>query len=197
MPMGNDQRQAVQAVIRGGVERGEAGLRVSLWLVTLMIFAVSGCGKGASMGAAPKLSKTAEKDVLSGKAIMQKGGLCNLDEEISEGDPEPGSDEEILLKLYTYALAKDEKKAFEGFRKLFPDSANTRFIRDDYWTRTRRNVDKFMTEPGEASFIICRKVKTDRGIKYYIKSNDPRQHPPPITIGEDDGERKIIGYTPF
>ncbi|HAN30296.1 MAG TPA: hypothetical protein DCQ06_01740 [Myxococcales bacterium] len=165
-------------------------------IVTLCLLAL-GCNKGTSTGAAPKSVSGIEKDVLSGKQIMQKGGLCALDEEVTPGDPEPGSDEEMLLQLYTYALAKDEKKAFEGFRKLFPDSANTRFIRDDYWVRTRRNIDKFMIEPGEPGFIICRKAKTDRGTKYYIKSNDPRQHPPPITIGEDDGERKIIGYTPF
>ncbi len=180
--------------------RARLGPTGTVALLLTALFVGGGCGKGSSMGA-PRGSTSSDKeegkDVLSGKQILQKGGLCSLDKEVDPDDVEKGSDEEMILKLYTYALAKNDDATFKKFRALFPDSMNTRAIKENYWGRIRKNVHKFMTEPGEPGYTICRKMTTDKGIKYFIKSNDPRQHPPPIVVGEVDGEKKILTFTPF
>ncbi len=170
--------------------------------VTSSLLLQAGCGKGSSAGAARKNSgeSTAaadDKDVLTAKQIMQKGGLCALDQVVERDDVVKGSDEAVILALYTQALAKDTPEAFTKFRALFPDSMNTRAIKENYWVRVRKNAHKFMNEPGQPGYTICRKIATDRGVKYYIKSNDRRQHPPPIVVGEVDGEKKILSFTPF
>lgn len=171
-----------------------------VWLACGLMM-LAGCGKGSSIGAARSgggsSTQAADKDVLSAKQIMQKGGLCALDKEVEPGDVEKGSDEEIILQLYTQALAKDTPAAFKKFRALFPEAMNTRAIKENYWARIRKNVHKFMNEPGEPGYTICRKIATDQGVKYYIKSNDRRQHPPPIVVGESEGEKKILSFTPF
>ena len=194
---------------RGGarqVNQARVGRRLAVTLaVTLTgaLLLVSGCGKGSSAGAArtrtggESKSSVNDPDVLTAKQIMQKGGLCALDKVVEPDEVEKGSDEALILALYTQALAKDTPEAFKKFRALFPDSMNTRAIKENYWVRVRKNAHKFINEPGEPGYTICRKIATDRGVKYYIKSNDRRQHPPPIVVGEVDGEKKIISFTPF
>ncbi|MCO4760554.1 MAG: hypothetical protein KC502_03575 [Myxococcales bacterium] len=175
--------------------------RVVLVAFAIIALGLSGCGKGSSMGASRSKgashSAKSDKDVLSAKQIMQKGGLCSLDKSVDADDVDKGSDEEVILKLYTYALAKDSPATFKKFRALFPDSMNTRAVKENYWARIRKNVHKYMNEPGEPGFTICRTMGMDRGTKYFIKTNDRRQHPPPIVVGEVDGEKKIISFTPF
>lgn len=201
--MGSAARTSQSTFVRGAPSPVRLGrqppLLLSALLATLLLAGLQGCGKGSSMGASRATGNTAqsEKSHLSAKQIMQKGGLCALDKEVDPDDVEKGSDEELILKLYTQALAKDTPEAFKKFRALFPDSMNTRAVRENYWSRIRKNVNKFMNEPGEPGYTICRKIATDRGVKYYIKSNDRRQHPPPVEVGEVDGEKKILSFTPF
>lgn len=171
---------------------------LSRWLlVALMALAAVGC-KGTSIGAAPAGATTgteSEPDALSSKQILQKGGLCDLD--LVVDDPDPDSDEWVIYRIYQLALAEDTEENFQAFRGLFPDQRNTRQVREMYWPRIRQNVHKYMNEPGDPAFTICRKMKTDDGMKYFVKTADPRQHPPPITIGEADGKKKVLAFTPF
>lgn len=178
-----------------------AASRHALWLasivaVVLALTCASGCretaiGKARGDPSAP----STDTDTLSAKQILQKGGVCDLDEIVDE--PELDSDEWIIFRLYELALAENTEENFQAFRALFPEQRNTRQIREMYWTRARQNVHKFMNEPGKAGYTICRRVIADDGIKYYIKTSDKRQHPPPLTIGEADGKRKITAFTPF
>lgn len=176
----------------------------ALWFLICATLA-AGCGKHTSIGSAPESAEDDEGDeggdkagkkktTLSSKQILQKGGLC-ADERIVE-DPEKGTDEWVIYRLYELALGPDTPEALDEFAKLFP-SKRKRELKEMYWPRLRRNVNKFMNEPGQAAYTICRIAKTDRGQKYFIKTSDPKQHPPPITIGEVDGEQKIIFFTPF
>ncbi len=170
---------------------------VILALAIALMLMPFGCNKGTSVGASrgAKSGAQGEKDTLSAKQILQKGGLCDEDREITEA--EEGSDEWVILRVYQLALGPGTDETFEAFRALFPLSRNTRQIKEMYWPRIRKNVHKYMIEPGEAGFVICRTIATDRGRKYYVKSNDPRQHPPPIEIGDSDGSKKVLAFTPF
>ncbi len=160
------------------------------------VSACDGCGTGTSLGKARGgTSKTKDKDTLSAKQILQKGGLCKEDRQVDEA--EKGSEEWVILRIYELALGADTDEAFDEFRALFPDGRNARQLKEMYWPRIRKNVHKYMNEPGEVGYTICRTMATDRGRKFYIKSNDPRQFPPPIEIGERDGEKKILAFTPF
>jgi len=160
---------------------------------------VTACNKGTSIGGSRGKPSGGDKDdnedTLSAKQILQKGGLCADDREVTEA--EKGTDEWLILRIYQLALGPNTDEAFVEFRALFPDARNTRQLKEMYWPRIRKNVHKYMNEPGEAGYTICRTMATDRGRKFYIKTNDPRQHPPPIEIGERDGEKKILAFTPF
>ncbi len=166
-------------------------------LLAAALLLVAGCGKGTSIGAAPVGAEApSDSDTLTGKQILQKGGLCTEDREVD--DPDRDSDEYLIWRLYELALGEDTEEAFQSFRSLFPEQRNTRELREMYWPRLRKNVDKYMIEPGSPAFRICRIMPSDEGKKYFIQTNDPRQHPPPITIGESDGgQKKILAFTPF
>jgi hypothetical protein len=176
---------------------GQRGRWILAALAALLAGAITGCGKGSSVGAPPPgaASGEASADTLSSKQILQRGGLC-ADERVVD-DPEEGSDEWIIYRMYQLAIAEDSEESFQAFRALFPASRNTRQIREMYWPRLRQNVHKFMNEPGDPAYTICRIVPADDGIKYFIQTSDRRQHPPPITIGEADGGKKVLAFTPF
>lgn len=176
--------------------------RLLTLLIASLMLAPAACGKGTSLGGAPDKKagegKSGDKDdenSLSAKQILQKGGLCTEDREVTEA--EEGSDEWVILRIYQLALGPDNAETFETFRAFFPQQRNTRQLKEMYWPRIRKNVHKYLIEPGEAGYVICRIMPTDRGRKYYIKTTDPRQHPPPIEIGERDGDKKVLAFTPF
>ncbi len=166
----------------------------------LMLAALPGCSKHTSLGSAPGSEggegdeKDDKKTSLSSKKLLQKGGLC--EDERAVDAPEKGSEEWLIFRMYELALGANTPEAFEEFTKMYPGK-RPRELKELYWPRIRKNVHKFMNEPGKAGFTICRIAKTDKGNKYFIKTSDPKQHPPPITIGEVDGELKIVFLTPF
>lgn len=171
--------------------------------VGTVAMSLSGCSKHTAVGVAPASAQEdddenekakAGKTKLSGKQIMQKGGLCAEDRVVDA--PEKGSDEWVILRVYELALGPNTPEALDELHSLFP-SKRKRELKELYWPRLRKNVHKFMNEPGKPAYTICRIAKTDKGLKYFIKTSDPKQHPPPITIGDVDGENKIIFLTPF
>lgn len=177
--------------------RGGAGVDVSRRAaIAVMAVALAGCGKGTSIGAAPAgASAGGDEDTLSAKQILQKGGLCSDDRVVD--NPPADSPESVIYKMYEAALGPDDEETFGRFRALFPEQRNTRELRENYWTKVRKNAHKYLVEPGKPAFAICRTMPVDNGMKFFIKTNDPRQHPPPITVGDADGTKKILALTPF
>lgn len=163
---------------------------------------LGGCQKHTSLGAPPasaddddeESDKKDDKTTLTGKQIMQKGGLCKESRVVE--NPPKGSEEWVIYRLYELALGPNTPEALDELHTLFPGKRK-RELKELYWPRLRKNVQKFMNEPGKAAYTICRTAKTDKGMKYFIKTSDPKQHPPPITIGDVDGENRIIFLTPF
>ena len=166
--------------------------------------ALSGCQKHTAVGAAPASADDDEGDddddekgddkTLSSKQILQKGGLCKVNRVVDA--PRIGTPEWVIFRVYELALGPNTPEALDELHNLFPGKRK-RELKELYWPRLRKNVHKFMNEPGKPAYTICRTAKTDKGIKYFIKTSDPKQHPPPITIGDVDGENKIIFLTPF
>lgn len=160
---------------------------------------LGGCEKGTSIGAAPAADDDragAGGKKVSSDRLKQRGGLCDVNKLVEE--PDPGSDHWVIQQLYKHALAEDEDAAFDAFFALLRDGENKRFQRQTIWPRVRKNAHKFVVDKDKVSYRICRQLETPKGMKYFIKSNDPKQHPPPIIVGPDDeGRKRILFLTPF
>jgi hypothetical protein len=163
----------------------------------LAALAASGCTQKTTVGASQAVgeSKQVAERTASGNELKQKGGLCDLNKRVST--PEPGSAEAVIWRMYQLALGPDTEDALAQFVALFPASKNAREIKENYWGRVRANVGKYTVEAGKPDFVICRTGFRDEGVLYYIVTKDPRQSPPPITVGLTDGVQKILFLTPF
>jgi hypothetical protein len=178
-----------------------AGRGNGLWavfaLTGVLAATTMGCNQGTSIGARPtdQAAKAGSERTVTGNELIQKGGLCDENRRISK--PDADRPEAVIWRLYEISLGPDTEANFQEFVKLFPSSRNVRELRELYWTRMRQTVHKFVVEAGKPDFVICRSIETSDGRKYYISSSDPRQTPPPITVGESDGRNKILFLTPF
>lgn len=162
-------------------------------LLTLTTACRGGTSVGQSRGTAP--AKDESQHTVGSSELVQKGGGCDLNRKVS--DPQEGSAEWTIWRAYQLALGPDDEPGFQAFAALFPPEKNQRELRELYWPRLRTNVHKFLNEPGKPDFTICRTTPVDGGRKYFIASADPRQMPPPITIGDIEGKPRILFLTPF
>lgn len=179
---------------------GKAIDRWRLWRLAFAlacVVAATACGKGSTVGAshgtAP--SQAGAGRTIGSESLQRQGGLCDDNRRISQ--PEVDSREWVIWRMYELALGPDTDANFEAFRQLFPSSKNARELKEMYWTRMRTTVHKFAITPGKPDYVICRTMDNDIGRKYFIVSSDPRQTPPPVTIGESEGKNRILFLTPF
>ena len=171
--------------------------RTARLLSTLLLLVGVGCNQGTTIGANQAVGenkKEAERTV-SGNELRQKGGLCDVNRRVSA--PDLASPEGVIWRMYQVAQKPDTEESLKEFVALFPSSKNPREIKENYWGRMRANVHKYVLEPGKPDFTICRTAHRDDGKMYYIVTKDPRQSPPPITVGPVDGANKIVFLTPF
>jgi len=166
-------------------------------LVAVAASILAACNQGTSIGASQAVgeSKKEAERVVSGNELKQKGGLCDVNRRVT--NPDPTSAEGVIWRMYQIAQKPDTEESFHEFVALFPASKNPREIRENYWARVRANVKKYVVEPGKPDYVICRTQYRDEGRMYYIVTSDPRQSPPPITVGAVDGAQKIVFLTPF
>lgn len=167
------------------------------WFALGLLCLVAACNQGTTIGANQAVgeSKKEAERTVSGNELRQKGGLCDANRRVS--NPDPASPEGVIWRLYQIAQKPDTEEALKEFIALFPTSKNPREIKENYWGRMRANVHKFVVEPGKPDYTICRTAHRDEGKMYYIVTKDPRQSPPPITVGPADGVNKIMFLTPF
>ncbi len=168
-------------------------------LVTVLAVAglLGGCNQGTTIGsnqAIGESKKEAERTV-SQNDLKQKGGLCDVNKRVS--NPDPASQEWVIWRLYQLAQKPDTEESLRDFVSLFPPSKNAREIKENYWGRMRANVHKYVVEPGKPDYVVCRTAFRDDGKMYYVVTSDPRQSPPPITVGQIGGVNKIVFLTPF
>jgi len=139
--------------------------------------------------------RQANLDVIGGSALKAAGGVCDVNEVIK--NPPPARPEWIIAELYKISLDPNEEAAFKRFRALFRADVNERDLKENYWGRMRKNVLKYVASAEDPSFTVCRKIPVDDGTKFFIKTNDPRQAPPPVTVGKVGNDWKIFFLTPF
>jgi hypothetical protein len=161
-----------------------------------LLVSVAACNRQSSIGQARgEAGPGSPADTLGSKELLQKGGLCAENRLVDK--PEPGTHEWLIYRVYELALGADTPENLAQFYDLFPRARNRRELKEMYWPRIRKNVHKFLAEPGKPAYRICRSIAVDEGRKYYIVTSDPRQHPPPVIAGPADGAEKIIMFTPF
>lgn len=164
---------------------------IGLWLA----LAASACRPTTTVGSSQAVgeSKQAADKTVSSNQLKQKGGLCDLNKRITG----PTGPEGVIWRMYQIAQEPDSEESFAKFAALFPSSKNVREIRENYWQRVRANVKKYLVEPPKPDFVVCRSAFRDEGTMFYVVTSDPRQSPPPITVGPADGTDKIVFLTPF
>ena len=183
----------VQARMASGASPARGSWRV---LAALAVLALAmGCRPTTTIGANQAVgeSKQAADQTVSSNQLKQKGGICDLNKRVTG----PEGPEGVIWRMYQIALEPDSEETFAKFAALFPSTKNVRDIRENYWQRVRNNMRKYQVEPPKPDFVICRKAYRDDGTMFYIITSDPRQSPPPITVGPADGTDKIVFLTPF
>ena len=124
---------------------------------------------------------------------------CELNETVV--DPKEGTIEFVISELLGAASAPgDEKVNFQRFFKHFPADAEEKWVRDQYFSRARKWVSKYLQQDAGGGIVykICeRRDLGDGSIKVFIQSLDPQKSNPPMTFKKDDtGAWKVIFYTP-
>ena len=181
---------------RSLVQRLRATRAFALAMTALAALALAaGCRPTTTIGANQAVgeSKQAAEQTVSSTQLKQKGGMCDLNQRVTG----PGGPEGVIWRMNQIAMEPDSEETFAKFAALFPSTKNVRDIRENYWQRVRTNLRKYQVEPPKPDFVICRKAYRDDGTMYYIITSDPRQSPPPITVGPADGTDKIVFLTPF
>ncbi|MSQ84091.1 MAG: hypothetical protein EXR77_14610 [Myxococcales bacterium] len=177
---------------RAGIE--VMALRAVVLVAACLLLA---CNQGTTIGSNQSVGEAKQQAdrTVSGNELKQKGGLCDINRRVT--NPDPTSAEGVIWRLYQVAQKPDTEESFKEFAALFPATKNVREIKENYWGRMRSNVHKFVAEAGKPDYTICRTAYRDDGKMYYIITKDPRQSPPPITVGLVDGVNKIVFLTPF
>lgn len=124
---------------------------------------------------------------------------CELNETID--DPKEGTPELVISQLLEAAASTgDEKAAFEKFYSHFPADTEAKWVRDQYFSRARKFVNKYLQQDAGGGIVykICERRKvSDSEVKIFIQSLDPQKSNPPITLKKDDaGAWKVTFYTP-
>jgi hypothetical protein len=125
---------------------------------------------------------------------------CQLNETIVE--PKEGTPDYVIHELLSAAAASgDDATNFKRFSAHFPPESEIKWIRDQYWTRAKKFVTKYLQQDASQGIVykICerRENKSNGEIKIFIQSLDPQKSNPPITVKKDDaGTWRVVFYTP-
>ena len=124
---------------------------------------------------------------------------CNLNETVV--DPKEGTVEYVISQLLEAAAAPgDENVNFKKFYSYFPADKEEKWVRDQYFSRARKFLNKYLQQDAGAGIVfkICERREQGNGeVKVFIQSLDPNKSNPPITLQKDEsGAWKVVFYTP-
>jgi len=178
--------------------RAQLGNPVLLALIALAL------ALGACKGQSHISEEQAERglglpDSSSDGTRIKLDARCPANQTVSSA--EPNTPEFVLLELLTAANSSgDEAANFQRFATHFPPETEVKWIRDQYWSRAKKFVSKYLVPDSEGvTFRICerRENKQNGELKLFIQSFDPQKSNPPITVKKDDaGVWKVVFYTP-
>lgn len=180
---------------------GYAWRSVAVFATLAAVLAVSGCESNRT-----KLTEEqAERglglpDTSSDGTRIKLDPRCQANQTVAEA--EKNTPEWVILELLTAAAATgDEETNFRRFAANFPPETEVKWIRDQYWSRAKKFVTKYLQgDPAQGIvYKICerRENKANGELKLFIQSLDPQKSNPPITVKKDDaGVWKVVFYTP-
>lgn len=124
---------------------------------------------------------------------------CDLNETVV--DPKEGTPEYVISQLLEAAAAPgDENANFRKFYSHFPADTAEKWVRDQYFSRARKFVNKYLQQDAGNGIVykICERRESNNGeVKIFIQSLDPNKSNPPITLKKDEaGVWKVVFYTP-
>lgn|GEM_PF-945963 len=124
---------------------------------------------------------------------------CDLNETIV--DPKEGTVDFVINQLLEAAAAGgDEKANFQKFYSHFPADTEEKWVRDQYFSRARKFVNKYLQQDAGSGIVfkICERREQGNGeVKVFIQSLDPNKSNPPMTLKKNDaGVWKVVFYTP-
>ena len=122
------------------------------------------------------------------------GGVADIRCPGAERFSDPGVEdpEYPLAEIYRAALMPDGDEAFKRFSSQFASSLDARFLREQQWPRVRKHVRKYIQDPEDFAFELCRReVKVDGSIKVFVRSYDERKSNPPCTLAQDGNQWKV------
>ena len=152
------------------------------WLVLLIFLGpglgVSGCKGKTTTEVDPSLAFRKQQAT---KPI--KGDDLECPELQIFSEPGIADVEYPFAEVYRAALMPDGKRAFARFAAQFMEHKEERFLKAQLWPRVRKHVRKYVEDPEDFSFGICRReVKPNQTVKIYIRSLDPQKSHPPSTV---------------
>ena len=176
----------VAAVVLGGCRRDRKGTAIEA--------EPAGSAAPAKVGASDS-GGGGQADPYAARRTPAARQDCPLDEEVR--NPPAGSPEAVVAALYEAAIAPDADAAFDRFYAQFGPGHARAWVRDQYWPRIRKHVDKYLTGRNPVAFRICRRVQSgDDAVKLFIRSYDSRKSDPPITLRKHEGQWKVDFFTP-
>lgn len=112
----------------------------------------------------------------------------------SGGDDSP---EGVLLEAYRLAAGEDSEEARARFLGLFVQGAPRDHILGNIWPRVREHVTKYVQDPKNPSYTLCRRVPlaADR-VKIFVRCQDPRKSDPPSVLILEQGKWRLDVMTP-
>ena len=137
-----------------------------------------------------------DKTAVENKTSVPLGDPTCPEREVIK-EPKEGTAENVILQMYLAALKGDTEENFEKFYSCFAKTQKKTFVKDEHWPRIIKFVRKYIQNPDQPAYTICKKVPSgEESIKIYIQSNDPQKTNPPILLLKEDGALKVEVFTP-
>jgi hypothetical protein len=121
------------------------------------------------------------------------------DKRMVEARPADADPSSVIWEVYDAArlarLGGDDAALFERFAKMFARKHKREWIREQYWSRLKKHIDKYTRSSADTAFVVCRTKTTGPEEKYFVKSFDGLKSNPPITVSREDGVFRIFFFT--
>ena len=166
--------------------------RTALWagMATLLLAVAPGCRKKPDVSQAGR----AFRSDVQRKLVTTDDPHCPSPDRVeSPGSSDP---EFPVAEAYRAALMPDGEEALARFTKQFVQTKDTPFLIKHQWPRLRKHVDKYVREPDNFAFEICRREKKDeKTIKLFVRSHDPSKTHPPMAVERAGSGWKIAFFS--
>ena len=173
---------------------------VGLVLLFSLVAALGGCDKKSSHLTEEQINNgLGVPDTSSDGKRIKLDARCDLNETIV--DPKEGTPDWVIAQLLEAAASPgDEKEAFQKFYAQFASDQEERWVRDQYFSRARKFVNKYLQQDAGNGIVykICeRRKQGDNEVKIFIPTDPVTLRLARLPLRKDDaGAWKVSFYTP-